>query len=292
MIDYTKIIMRGLDTKRLISLKELDFKLEVSESTGEISHKRISEYHFCRIIVFDNGLTQFQGSIHKLWNSINSITPPNYKISKKYSGFNGNKFNINDIYKVRNHLEKLFDCKSKDMIFKNIEFGLNLLISYCPKKFIKGLLYHKNKSFEFRYGMNYAQASHQKYFLKIYNKSHQYSMPEHVLRIEVKIIRSMELKKMGIQSFYDIKGTTMNTARESLLNHFREVVHYDYTINTNSLSLNDTFSIKNYSNINFWLNDLKPNHRDRHKKKLSKITELNSDELKKNIQGMIKISDV
>jgi hypothetical protein len=292
MIDYTKIIMRDLDTKRLISLKELDFKLEVSESTGEISYKRISEYHFCKIIVFDNGLTQFQGSIHKLWNSINGITPPNYKISKKYSGFNGNKFSLDEIYKVRTHLEKLFDCKSKYMIFKNIEFGLNLLTGYCPKKFIKGLLYHRNKPFEFRYGMNYAQANHQKYFLKIYNKSYQYLTPEYILRIEVKIIRSMELKKMGIQSFYDIKSDSMNTAREFLLNYFKEIVHYDYTINTNSLSLNDAFSIKNYSNINFWLNDLKPNHRDRHKKKLNKITRLNSNELKKNIQEMIKLSDV
>lgn len=292
MIDYTKIVMRGLDIKRLMSLKELDFKLEVSESTGEISYKRTSEYHFCKIIVFDNGITQFQGSIHKLWNSINDITSPNDKISKKYSGFNGNRFNINNIYEVRNHLEKLFDCKSKDMMFKNIEFGLNLLIGYCPKKFIKGLLYHRNKPFEFRYAMNYAQASHQKYFLKIYNKSYQYSMSENVLRIEVKIIRSMELNKMGIKSFYDINDTSMNTAKKNLLNYFKEIVHYDYTINSNSLSLNDAFSIKNYSNINFWLNDLKPNHRDRHKKKLSKITKLNSNELKKNIQEMIMASDV
>ncbi|NAS32436.1 hypothetical protein GTQ40_15735 [Flavobacteriaceae bacterium R38] len=250
----------------------MDFKIVVSESTGELSRKRIADYNYCKIIIYDSGIVLFTGSIHKMYNSLHDIKAPNYDKSKIYSGFNGNQFTIDQIFQVRDHLEELFDCTANQMLFQNIELGINTTPSFTPKLYLKGLLYHRNKQFEYRYENNLAQAPHQRYFLKIYNKSRQYNMSMNVLRIELKIIKTEELKTIGLKTFSDVNESTLSKAKEMLLKRFDEVVHYDYTISRKKLTYLEKNAIKNYSNPRYWINDLNPKYRDRHKKRLQKIT--------------------
>ena len=73
MIDFTKILFLDIDVERLLRLDILDFKTEVSERTGVLANRKIAEYHFCKIVIYDKGVVLFTGSIHKLWNSINNI---------------------------------------------------------------------------------------------------------------------------------------------------------------------------------------------------------------------------
>lgn len=47
-----------------------------------------------------------------------------------------------------------------------------------------------------------------------------------------------------------------------LLNRFEEVMHYDYSIEKNKLSNREILAINNYSNPRYWIEDLKPIHRD------------------------------
>jgi hypothetical protein len=267
-MDYIKILLKNLDINHLLNQSILEFKTEVSEKTGLISTKRIAEYHFCKVVIYDSGIVLFTGSIHKLWNSLNGIKAPNHREVKKYKGFNGNMLTIYDVFEVRNHLTKLFNCQPYQMIFQTIEVGVNTLPIFNPQHFIKGLLYHNGKPFEYRFNEHFAQAEHQRFNIKIYNKSNQYKMKNHVLRVELKIIKMEDIKCTGIKTFADINEHTLNKAKELLLKRFSEVVYYDYTIQKDSLTKRQKLTLKDYSNPRYWINELKPKNRDYNKNQL------------------------
>ena len=269
LIDYVKILFNCIDVTRLYNLPFLDFTTVVNLKTGEATTKKTVIYHFCKITIYESGLVLFSGSIHKLYNSIKGIKAPNYNKQIQYKGFNGNQFNINNIYEVRTHLEELFNCKSKDMIFQNIEFGVNTNPLFVVQQFLKGLLYQKGKLFEYKYNGYYAQVKHQRYLLKIYNKSNQYQMDKETLRVELKIVKTEFLKQTGIRTFEDITEKTLENATNLLLTTFDEVVYYDYTIQKKGLKEQHKQTLRNYSNPRYWVYNLLPRYRDRHKKKLA-----------------------
>ena len=277
MIDYIKLQILKIDIIQLLNNKKLDFKTVVSESTGEISTKRVATFHHCKITVYDTGIVIFQGSIHKLWNSIKGVYAPNYKKTKNYKGFNGNDFSLIDILEVKRVLCNLFDCKPNQMIFQNIEYGINCKLDINIDLFIKGLLYHKGVYFEHKFNRSYAEVKHQRYRIKIYNKGKQYYMQVNVIRLELSINKMEEIKDIGINSFYDINTTTLNSLNKVLLKRLDEVSHYDYTITRKELSKSNKRLINLYSDPNYWLHTLKPNKRYRQKKNLKKITDNHSD---------------
>jgi hypothetical protein len=288
VIDYVKILINNNDDRKLEEEEGLDFKTEVSVATGTISKKKVAEYHFCKIIIYDSGTVYFSGSLHKLYNSLNGIKAPNFNQVRQYKGFNGNQFTLHQIIDVRTHLCGLFDCEPSQLIIQNIEFGVNTTPGFDPNLFLKGLLMHKGKPFEYRFNNNYSQVPHNRFILKIYNKSYQYGLPEYVLRFEVKIIKSEELKQIGIRTFEDISIETLKEAKKMLIRRLDEVLYYDYTIDKSKLTNREKALITNYSNPRYWLNELLPRHRDRHKKRLQKLTINNSDNLKEIISNEIK----
>ena len=298
MLEYVKIAFIDIEVQRLFDLPELEFKTEISEKTGEVSSKSIAKYHFCKITVRKNSLVEFSGSIHKLWNSLHNIKAPNYKpltkeqiqngIKDQYKGFNGNQFTTQNILEVKKHLGNLFDCHYKQMIFENAEYGINGTTIFNPRLFIKGVLYHNGKQFEFKHDKNYAEAKHQRYYLKIYNKSKQYGMTENTLRVEIKIIKTEDVKHIGIKTFDDVNEHTLSKAYELLMKRFNEVVYYDKTISKKSLSPRQNRTLDRYSNQDHWLDELTPKNRDYHKKQLSNFIAKYSSNLRQQIEGDIK----
>jgi len=269
LIDYVKILLRNIDTEYLCNI--LEFNTVVNEWTGELANKKECEYHFCKITIYESGTVLFSGSIHKMYNSIKDIKAPNYKDVKNYRGFNGNQFTIDNIIEIREHLQKLFNCLSDQLIFQNIEFGINTTPKFSPQLFIKGLLYHNGKPFEYRYNEHFAQVIHQRYYLKIYNKSKQYKMNEHILRVELKIIKTEDIKNLQIKTFADINTSTLQKAKELLLKRFIEVVYYDNTIAKNNLTKRQKLTLIKYSNPRYWIDSLSKQNRFHHKKKLNKF---------------------
>ncbi len=74
-----------------------------------------------------------------------------------------------------------------------------------------------------------------------------------------------------------------------LLKRFDEVMNYDYTINKKALTNTQNQLLKSYSNPRYWINDLKPKERDRHKKRLKQIIENHSQNLHQQLmQEIIK----
>lgn len=286
MIDYVKLQLVGVDIEYLKNLEVLEFKTVVSEKTGVIAQKTVAEYHFCKVSIYASGKVLFTGSVHKLFNSLQGIKAPNYRESC-YKGFNGNLFTLKDFCFVRNHLSDLFNCSSDKMIIQNIEFGVNAHVNFNPNKFIKGLLYHQGKEFEYRFDGSFAQVIHQRFFMKIYNKSKQYGMSDNILRIEIKVKKACELKGLGLSSLGDISKESLKRANKLLIGRFNEIVYFDYTINKNALNGVQIKSLGNYSNPRFWIDQLKPNHRHRPKAKLRNIIKNYSQNLHSYIEKEI-----
>jgi len=287
LIDYTKILLIGIDTNRL--LNKLEFKTLVSEKTGELSSKKITKYHFCKITIYDSGIVLFSGSIHKLYNSLKNIKAPNYKTKELYKGYNGNQFTIDNIIEVREHLQNLFNCKPIQMQFQNIEFGINTIPNFHPQLFLRGLLYHNGKQFEYKYNGNLAQSMHQQFIFKIYNKSNQYRMSTETLRIELKYLKMKEVNNIGIKTFTDINTLTLNEVNKLLLKRFDEVVYYDYTIRKEELRKRLKQTLNNYSNPRYWFENVTVKKRHEHKNRLKQFIIKYSDNLHQQLRQEIAL---
>jgi len=270
MIDYVKILVANPNTEKIYNNNLLDFKIVVSEKTGDCKRKKVAEYHFCKITLYDGGGVLFTGSIHKMYNSLKGIKAPNYNPSSD-KGFNGNLFTLENISEIRSHLAGLLFCEPQQMELQNIEFGINTTPMFDPQLFITGLLYHRGKGFEFGYDRRYAQVEHQRVRLKIYNKGEQYGIDENTLRIEIGCKKAIEFEETGIKTFADVSASTLDNALRLLIKRFDEVVYYDNSINKKKINKREKTSLTNYSNMVYWLDTLKSNKRDEHKKKLNKM---------------------
>ncbi len=284
MIDYTKILLKNIDVAKLKN--KLPSILNVAEDTGEILGQEI-KLHFCTIRINKNNIVEFVGSIHKFYNEMKGVKAPNHKEFRTYKGYNGNLFTLKNILEVRDYLCDLFACTPQQMEFQNIEFGINANVDFNPQIFIKGLLFHNGKGFEFNHNRNYAQVGHQRFYIKIYNKSLQYRMSKHTLRFELKLIKSREIIKTGIKTFADVDAETLTKAKKMLLQRLNEVVYYDNTISKKTLTQSKQNALNRYSNIVYWLDEVQPQHRNRPKKKLNNLIVNYSDNLKKKLKQKI-----
>jgi hypothetical protein len=277
MIDFVKIIVKDFDSEHLLKCNEITFSSKVDEN-GVIQNHWMGTFHTCTFFVTNNFVV-FSGSIHKMWNSINQVMAPN----NDPKGFNGNQFNLANIIEVRSILSRLMNCHPSRMIFQNLEIGLNCPTTFNPREFTKGLLYHLNKEFEFRFNRNSAQTRHDRFYLKVYNKSFQYRMSQHTIRIEIKMIKAVEINSTGIKSFNDINVANLNKACNILFKRFEALTYFDHSIDTKALIKIELKNLTRYRNPLFWMETLKPNKRDPHKKRLAKLITSHSKNYKQQI---------
>lgn len=284
-LDYVNIMINNINTSRLVNLPILNFKTDFSEKTGEISNKKTARYHFCKIKIYDSGRVFFSGSIHKMYNSINNIKAPSNKAQKKYKGFNGNDFLIENIFEVRKHLEYLFMCKPNQMKFLSLEAGVNLNTPFNPTKFISTLLYHHGTPFDFKYNRNLSEMNHSMFVLKFYNKGLQYEMKQNILRCEIKTRKMKVIESTGIKTFEDINIKTLEALKNILIEKIDKVVYFDSSISKTILKKKPI--TRNFGNINYWMEELTPKNRGYSKKILNEVIEKHSGNLKKLIIQLI-----
>lgn len=287
MIDFIKLSIKGIDAIDLLDSGKLDFKGQYSANSGEWFDKTyIAQLHDCKIILNLSGdgthyHTDFEGSIHKLWNSINNVTAPN-ALLKKGKGFNGNVITLSDIIKGRTYLERLFGCGSEQMHLHNLEVGFNLTVNFDPTLYIKGLLFFRKTQFAILHDGHFAQAEFQRYRFKIYDKGNQYGMGKHILRIELKFNKMNELRKLGLMTLADIDAGMLIKLKSVLIKRFKSILHYDYTMRENELSKTDIIMVLKYSNPAYW-RSIDSNRLDKPKKALLRLIEKHTDRLSNQI---------
>lgn len=138
----------------------------VDEATGELRHT-------CGL----------RGSVHKYANR---------------GAHNADAFRMSDLCRVFTELKEIYGVNPDITRLQNVEFGVNIKLSYDPRRVLKAIRTYKGKAFApmGEHGFEYKT---KEYKIKIYDKGRQCGVPgfENVLRIEVKAIVSY-LKKQGV----------------------------------------------------------------------------------------------
>jgi len=283
-VDFTTLLVKNCIGKKLLKDPRFDFNENINFDTGvQIDNKRVAEYHFCKIIVYDTGTVFFKGSLHKLYNSLNNILAPNFDNSKTYNGFNGNEFTMKMIEETIKHLEIIFNLDRSNFEFKKLEIGTNVKTSFELPRILKSLLTLNGKRFEFRYNENFAQIEMDNYFVKIYNKTNQYEMKENVLRIEIKTKRMVVFKECNLITLEDLNPDNITKALNLVLCRWEKVLMTDYTIDEASLARTQKTALNNkFKHPTFWIG-LKPNKRDTPKKQFQDIILNHSDQIQRSI---------
>jgi len=232
-------------------------------------YKGLSFHHF-----YDTDTIILYVSFHKYWN--NGL--------HNYNNFNYNNF-INSV----NQFLNTFSINSYNCILQNVEYGVNLNIKYNVNGLLDCLLFHENKTPLKRLKTDF-RFEHQRYQLKIYNKSEHFKNicdADNILRFEVKNERMIQLNKNGINNLNNLLNIDcLNFFNKQLLTHWNNILMYDFTINKKMLNNSDVVALKDYQNPLYWQN-LKPNQRHRPKQRLKQIIRDNSEQIQQYISNEI-----
>ncbi|EPE00024.1 hypothetical protein [Capnocytophaga sp. oral taxon 336] len=285
MIDYFKAFINYRNDTRFQELKEAGtfgvLKEKIDTETGEVKNAYL--YKNMIIKPTSEGFL-LAGSLHKYRSIIKDIAT-SWQIDK-YQGFNGDVFTLEDITATAESLCSELGVSPHICKLQNIEFGINNVVTFAPFDFLKGVLYHRNDySPTIKHRGNYIQFEHSDYFIKIYNKSRQYKLPNNVVRIEIKVMKMRKLIEAGINisTLADINKTTLKQAFNLLYNEFNELVYYDYSINTKGLTKAKQARLKDYKDKNFWKEASRRN-KQHHKEQLSILIKNYSDNYKEQMQ--------
>jgi len=185
MIDYTKVNCLPVSVGRILSHELLTFSMSNVATTGEILNRaQVARYGNMEFVV-KGGNVKLKGSYHKHANG-----------GKNYSDFT-----FSSIQRVINELATTFQFAPSDANYNFIEVGVNINVQTDPTRLIKNFLLYKQKEFETLLvsGTGYGrQCRLQQFTIKVYDKSLQYGLSNHIMRFEVKVTRMEFLKRYGI----------------------------------------------------------------------------------------------
>lgn len=291
MVDYFKALINIQNEARLKQLaSEGVFSTVLNETdpeTGELI-KEAFIYENFYIRPTKNGLL-IRGSLHKYRSRIKGIATR--KQIEQYQGFNGDLFTLSDINETLQTLCEVIGFAPSLAVLQNIEIGVNCEVSFDPKEFLKGMLFHRsNFDYKTDHEGNYIQFNYQTYFLKIYNKGKQYDLPRNVLRVEIKVMKMTKLKELGVEleTLNDIRAVTLLQAFEVLYNEFEAVTYYDHTLRLEDLTSKQQGKAIEYQNKSYWQELGKDgksrNLKQHHKKQLETMIQEFSNNLKGQIQ--------
>jgi hypothetical protein len=294
MVDYFKALINIQNEARLKQLaSEGVFSTVLNETdpeTGELI-KEAFIYENFYIRNTNKGLL-IRGSLHKYRSRIKGIATR--KQIEQYQGFNGDLFTLSDINETLQTLCEVIGFAPSLAVLQNIEIGVNCEVSFDPKKFLKGMLFHRsNFDYKTDHEGNYIQFNYQTYFLKIYNKGKQYDLPRNVLRVEIKVMAMKKLKDVGVEleTLNDIRAVTLLQAFEVLYNEFEAVTYYDHTLRLEDLTSKQQGKAIEYQSKNYW-QELDKQQKKYNKKQLEAMIQEFSNNLKGQIQRqMIEAKD-
>ncbi len=214
------------------------------------------------------------GSIHKFWKD------NNYGI-----------FTFEESRKAFLRLFKIIGGKPEEMSLSNLEYSLNLPVSFNPDIYLKRLIVFKSKEFNKlgrRDGIGkYCEFT--EYIIKIYNKGREYDLPYYVLRIEKKVTDSKHLRKFGIKTVADLLDKEKCKALlEDLLKCFDDILLDDISIDETKLTTNQKLALAKYRNPKFWIELDKETRRNSKQRFMNYIREFGKENLSIEVKEVAK----
>lgn len=242
MFDGFKILNLPVSIQTLLDNKLLSFPLPISEDTGEVINSPRSAHYKGLRFVLKNEIVKLEGSFHKYYND---------------GKHNYNDFNCQDFVNVILKLENLFSIDKDIALLNNLEFGVNIHVKHSIDKILESIINYKGIPF-IQYNGSGAKGifcETTNFYIKIYDKSHQYGLAGNILRIEIKV------KKMR---FFKDRGININSL-SSLLDHseilkicpvflsvFNDILFTDYDINPDDLNPVDRNIFADGNNPVYW----------------------------------------
>ena len=227
MYDYLKMwIEYKEDIDSLLSHSLLSFTGLYKTDTGEvIEYPKVADWGGFEFKQFSQTRIQITGSLHKYWNN----------------GTNENDFTLDNVISAIDRICKQFGIDARRVTIHNLEYGVNINSSFSSSEIIEDIICFKNVRpswpyegndnqfyfIEFKKGNNY---------LKVYDKGKQYQTVN-TLRIEVKSMRSAELKQSGAITLNDLKSKSVfKVLGRKLMQFSANIVFNDSTIDLTRLS--------------------------------------------------------
>ena len=286
MIDFVKIQLINYNSDWFKKIEEkplIEFKTTVSTKTGELSNKKEAEFRGMKLIIYESGFTLLQGSLHKYWN---------------HGQHNYNDFTFHDLQNVINDLKKTLDLDLNKCVLRNLEVGVNITPPINTNSILNNLIIHQGKKFkDVSLGLsnvNYKQAEHERYYLKVYNKKIQYDNQFEILnelmRIELKIVKMIDINKLGITSLLDLTNKKkILSLKPNLLKAWDDIVLFDETLNKNRLTnFQKETKINQWQNSNYWLG-LGKQYRYEQKRIYYILVKNYSQQIQKQVRRLIEI---
>ena len=248
MIDNVKLFVNDKHRfeNHIINNGLMELSSTVNHYTGEVNEypKRGNDLNL-NVNITQNQAT-ILGSIHKYNNLIEDEGNQNF-----------NDFTFCQIQQVIRELTEKYKIKN-DTSITNLEFGFNLMVEKDPKLIIDSNLLMNNykspnKNLKFLGRGDYKEFQLTDYNIKFYNKSKQFKLGTHVLRIELKITRKRFLQKLDIYSLEDLMyNWTYVKLFEDFIDKFEGLMIVD-EFDADLIPEKDYNKLIKYTNPNYWI---------------------------------------
>ena len=176
MLDGVKLTPVGLNPSVWEENPLLNFVSRFSHTTNEIEQRKRAKFQSLEFAISECETCTINGSLHKYYNANNT---------------NSNDLTFLNLLETINNLKLNFSIDPNTTLIRNLEIGVNIPLNYDPDIVIQSLISHKKRSF---YPMDRDnekigfECSHDRYRIKIYNKSLQSKLQNNnLLRYEIKI---------------------------------------------------------------------------------------------------------
>lgn len=298
LVDFIKIIIKELNPaileanpllmfeQRNISNEGFLFpvldknKEHAKDKDGKLLYKKPYKnafYNGLEFKIYDSGLIELSGSLHKYWNS---------------GAHNYNDFNLNAFLWVLSDLKHKFNITPEQCILKCLEIGVNIIPPISTNLFLDYCFLHKTKPFEYQNNSDegkYKQVQHSQYIIKIYNKALHYKskgfeIMGEIMRFEIKYTKMQKLNERGIYTLQDLVNYDIHNFKDEILKEFNNILFYDNTIQSKSSSL------PNYKNPLYWTKLLSHKRNDLfnyHRNQLRKLTSTSSQKIQAQTSEII-----
>lgn len=291
MVDFQKTQFFGVNYYDWFNHPDLEFMQEVSTKTGELSDTLKAKYHGLEFVISRENNFFINGSLHKYWNFINSVSAPNqWNDYLKTKGYNGNQFNHDAFISTLQDIETRFCVRFDYSVLHHLEFGVNVQHSLETNRVLDGLLFHNGRVFgaEQNRTKYIKKAEHYQLVIKAYDKALQYGEFMSTLRYELKYRKMERLNNLGIKSLHDITSAdSLSILELDLLKRWDEIFYYDYTLDETNLKENELKQIDKFKTELFW-KYTRAEHRDRHKKRYYELQRRYSSNTKETLRESIK----
>jgi len=227
------------------------FPLPIDKNGGEILDRSRTCEHQGLIFVLKNNNVKLKGSLHKYHNK---------------GLHNYNDYFFTDLRQTIYELSENFSINIEKSILNNLEFGVNIQMKYTSAEVFRSIVNYKGTPFnKFTIsGAKGIECETDNFYIKIYDKGHQYQQPGNLLRFEIKVRKMKFFKDRGIKinSLASLTDHSEIVKLGSVLKGvFDEILFTDYNISQNKLTPSNRLILSQGSNPKHW-EQLKPDSKE------------------------------